>query len=406
MPTARPPARPRRRPSARPTDRGPWSCAPVAAHSRSRCFELLDLLGRRALLRAEDACRAAGPSSGLRTSQATESLTPRRRGAPRSGRLSRLVKRAPSASSAPRPPSVVALPPTATMTSRAPASIAAAISSPVPVVDAATASRSSSASRQRPEAWAASTIASRPSSAKRERGRHLAPQRIGPPRQRPAARAARRQRLHRALAAVGDRHQLDVLEPPIAPGRGRSPRPPRVRTACPCTCPVRPAPGGRCRCGQSPCERALERLAGPVAADAEDDQLQAASRGEVAAHLLRPRSGGLLDREASDAGAECHQRERLRSQLIRCGQRGGGGTTDDVGRGRAAQLHRRRVDHPARRHLAGARLDRFARGRSARPLALFDDRRAARARDRAGHAAAVQQLRVRRVGDRIDLAAS
>src|SRR4051794_12977642 len=64
-----------------------------------------------------------------------------------------------TASSAPRPPSVVAEPPTATRISRAPAAAAAASSSPVPYVLAAHASRSSSATSARPLACAISTTA-------------------------------------------------------------------------------------------------------------------------------------------------------------------------------------------------------------------------------------------------------
>jgi hypothetical protein len=64
-----------------------------------------------------------------------------------------------NASIAPAPPSVVAEPPTVTTMGDAPASAAAAISSPVPRVVAAQASRSSSATSDRPLACAISTIA-------------------------------------------------------------------------------------------------------------------------------------------------------------------------------------------------------------------------------------------------------
>ena len=69
-----------------------------------------------------------------------------------------------STSSAPAPPSVVADPPTATATERAPASTAATISSPVPRVDAAQASRSESPTSFSPLASAISTIPVRPPS--------------------------------------------------------------------------------------------------------------------------------------------------------------------------------------------------------------------------------------------------
>ncbi len=96
--------------------------------------------------------RAGASSNGVRTSQSTTSAVPCR----------------PPASSiaaiAPAPPSVVALPPAATRTTAAPAAAAATISSPVPRVDAAMGSRSSSATRCSPDASATSTIAVPPSS--------------------------------------------------------------------------------------------------------------------------------------------------------------------------------------------------------------------------------------------------
>jgi hypothetical protein len=69
----------------------------------------------------------------------------------------------PRASMAARPPSVVALPPTPTITRRAPARMAAAISSPVPRVDARSGSRTRGASA-RPLARAISTTATPPGS--------------------------------------------------------------------------------------------------------------------------------------------------------------------------------------------------------------------------------------------------
>src|SRR5262245_11453106 len=63
------------------------------------------------------------------------------------------------ASIAPAPPSVLTLPPAATRILLAPASAAAAISSPVPAVLAASASRSLSATSERPDALATSTAA-------------------------------------------------------------------------------------------------------------------------------------------------------------------------------------------------------------------------------------------------------
>ena len=66
-----------------------------------------------------------------------------------------------------------------------------------------------------------------------ERGLTGRPSGSARPRPRAPDRRARHQRLHRALAAVGDRQQLDRLDAPARPARGRSPaRPPRPR-ACP-----------------------------------------------------------------------------------------------------------------------------------------------------------------------------
>ncbi len=93
----------------------------------------------------------AARSKGSSVSQSTSSRAPRR---PPPSRITSI---------APRPPSVLALPPAATSTVRAPASSAASTSSPVPRVDAASASRSCSETRPSPEAAATSTTAVLPS---------------------------------------------------------------------------------------------------------------------------------------------------------------------------------------------------------------------------------------------------
>ena len=81
----------------------------------------------------------------------------------------------------------------------------------------------------------------------------------------------------------------------------------------------------------------------------------------------RPRSGPPVEREAAHAGAEGDQRQRAGAELVGHPQRARGRLADDLGRGRPAELHRRGVDHPARRHLAGGRRDRLAEARSAPP---------------------------------------
>ena len=113
---------------------------------------------------------------------------PRRRG---SGYIAR---------SAPNPPSVVADPPTPTTMRRAPASMALAMSSPVPVVDAASGSLfSAPPSRLKPDAAAISMTAVPPDEAPR-RGDRIT-ERAGD--EARAIRAA--QRIEGALAAVGQR---------------------------------------------------------------------------------------------------------------------------------------------------------------------------------------------------------
>src|SRR4051794_5664902 len=94
---------------------------------------------------------SAARSNGTEVSQRTSSFAPF--GPPTAS----------SASTAPRPPSVVAVPPAATRTRFAPSAIDAAISSPVPALLAPSGSRSPSAIRSSPEAAAASTIAAEPS---------------------------------------------------------------------------------------------------------------------------------------------------------------------------------------------------------------------------------------------------
>ena len=134
-----------------------------------------------------------GPCSGLRTSTATSIEVARRRASteerstaatkrsappPRPiGRPPRIEEAgAPSAIRMPAPPSVEALPPTPTMTRRAPPASAAAMSSPVPRLVARIGSRRDPI-RRRPEASAISTTATsgpiQPSRA--SRGRPVGP---------------------------------------------------------------------------------------------------------------------------------------------------------------------------------------------------------------------------------------
>ena len=102
-------------------------------------------------------------------------------------------------------------------------------------------------------------------------------------------------------------------------------------------------------------------------------------------------------------GPEGDQGQRAGVELLGLQQRGGRGAADDVGRGRPAELHRRRVDDPARRKRPRGGLDRLTQPHGRPPIALLLDRLAAGAHDRPRHPAAVPQPRVGRVGDGIDL---
>ena len=68
-------------------------------------------------------------------------------------------------------------------------------------------------------------------------------------------------------------------------------------------------------------ERLLERRARGVAADGEDDALQARAGVEVAADLLDLDLGGLVEREAADARAEGDEGQRAGAELVGLPQR-------------------------------------------------------------------------------------
>ena len=137
--------------------------------------------------------------------------------------------------------------------------------------------------------------------------------------------------------------------------------------------------------------------------DGEDDALEAAPRVKVAADLLDLDPRRFVEREATDAGAEGDQGEALRPELVRLDERARGGLSDDLRGSRAAELHRRAVDHPAGGHLARRRLDGFAEPDRSPLVALGLYRWTASPRDRAGHTTAMPELRVGGVGDGIDL---
>ncbi len=129
--------------------------APAPGVSRSRRPSRASSSSAQAAFRASSATgrRQARRPSAVRTSRPRRSARAagwrhRRRPRRRSRRAGARHRARPS--SRPRPPSVVALPPIPSVTCRAPASIAAPTSSPVPTDVAAIGSRSAAATRDRP----------------------------------------------------------------------------------------------------------------------------------------------------------------------------------------------------------------------------------------------------------------
>ena len=109
---------------------------------------------------------------------------------------------------APAAPSVVALPPQATSTTWAPASTAAAMSSPVPRVEAATASRSLGRHQRQPAGPRHLDHGGAAALEQRVARLDLAPERVVHARRGGLAAQRREQHLHGAVAAVGDRAQV------------------------------------------------------------------------------------------------------------------------------------------------------------------------------------------------------
>src|SRR5204863_1919575 len=124
---------------------------------------------------------------------------------------------------------------------------------------------------------------------------------------------------------------------------------------------------------------------------------------QVTAHLLDLDPGRFLNREPTHARAERDQPKRPRPERVRLLQGARGGAANDLRGGRPAKLHRRGVDDPSTRHLAALSLNGFAETDGGALTAFALDLPAARARDRDGHAPAVDQPRVRSIGDRVDL---
>ena len=387
------PARARRRvPAHRPPDSPP--AAPVIGTPRGSRGKLAASSSSRRSSRSTVA--ASAPFWGPKTRAAS---LERRAHVADDVDLERSTPASPSASSAPAPPSVVAEPPTVTITVAAPASTAAAISSPVPRVDAAQASRSRLGDERAARSPAPSPRppCARPSSSANARLDRAA-ERVADTVTRAELAAERgHQHVHRPLAAVGHR-QLLRLAPRGAQARRRS----------------RAATSARR-------ERALEAVRARPSAGATRVTLKA-PRGTLArprrraprtrSARARPscsRAAPTMIRAASSSGKPPTPVPNATSASERAPSSSAFASVERVARSmisrrrRAAELHRRGVDDPAGGHVAGGRLHRLAQP-DRRPLVgLALHGRAAGPRDRPRHAAAVHQLRVRGVGDRVDL---
>ena len=311
---ASPPASP---PAAPPPTSGAHVDAEVLAVDVDQPLEAAgeqrDLRRRRPLLRWRR--RGRRRRSAVRTSQAAISSTPRSRPTPQMART------------APRPPSVVAEPPMPTMIRSAPASSAAAISSPVPWRGRGHRDRSPPPrpTRARPDASAISItavpLAHPPRRIDRitERAHH----------HRRAGRSA--ERGERALAPVGHRRLVA-----LAPERGDGPRRPlpRPRPPTPClgTCrwlrgraPPEPTARPSLYDAGSPCGRPRASTdGGPCDADHDLSTMDATAQAELVrtARCRRPswstRPSTRIEKVNPEINAVIHERfEAARAEAAR-----------------------------------------------------------------------------------------
>ena len=180
-----------------------------------RGVEVADVDRAGALLGAVDGGRAGGAEQRVGDVARRSAGRPRRGAGSRSSRwISRVgstVIPSPSAARIPRPPSVVALPPTPRSIRRIPASSAARSTSPVPYVDAPAGSRSAGARSESPDAEASSTTARVPSVETSQRASIVAAERIVGRHAPPFPAAGRLDGDRRPLAAVGERRQADLV---------------------------------------------------------------------------------------------------------------------------------------------------------------------------------------------------
>ena len=347
-PRARPRGRRRRPSSARRAGRAasPRRASRAGARAASR-------LRVGALLRART--RAARPRTGVRTSQSTSSST----STPASS----------SASSAPAPPSVVAEPPT-----RHDHALGARL-------DGRGDQLAGAARGRRPGVALVLGHQRRARSPAPSRRSRCAVRRAARTRPRPAGRADRS-----TVDACAARRRASPAARPSCPRRRR---PPGSSTA---SRPPTRSPRGDRRRHLARGERALEASPGATSAGSSANGLggrrapprrrgrrRRSARGRPRARARR-RPSSAPPRRAGSRPRRCRTRPARASgsRAARRSERRARGALDDLGRGRAAQLHRRRVDHPAGGHVAGGRLDRLAEPDRRALVGLALDRRARR----------------------------
>src|SRR5215203_5646153 len=153
----------------------------------------------------------------------------------------------------------------------------------------------------------------------------------------------------------------------------------------------------------SACDGLLERLARVLPEDAEHDALEAGLASNVPADLLDFDAGRLAHGKSAHARSERDQAKGPRAELVRHRERARCRGPDGVGRRGTAQVHRRGMDDPACRQLARARGHRLAQPDRGQSVALLLNRLAAGPGDGPGDPAAVPEVGVRRVGDRVDV---
>ena len=227
------------------------------------------------------------------------------------------------------------------------------------------------------------------------------PERIGRRRAQDPAAARPHHRLHRALAAVGDRQQRrpPPRRPPASPRPIAAPPLRRVERALELVGRDEDRPGH----GSDDGQRLLERLPRVVTVDREHDRsspLPASRWRRTSSTSIRAASSSGKPPTPVPNATSASDRAPSSSAVASVAAVARRMMSADVGPPSsivAAWITQRDGQVPGRRG------DRLAQPDRREAVALLLDRRAARARDRAGHAAAVGQPRVGRVRDRVHL---